>query len=79
MLTSGIGERQPRQSNIRVRDHGLRVMVTLYTSKPYTARRTDLHVLPEVHVAVIEDVGVEIEIVKALRAENHPDVVAAIK
>lgn len=54
-------------------------MNILYTSKVCTARRTDLHVLPEVHVAVIEDVGVEVEIVEALRAENHSDVVAAVK
>ena len=35
--------------------------------------------LPEVHVRVVEDVGVRVEVVEALRAQHHADVVAAIE
>ena len=35
--------------------------------------------LPEVHVGVVEDVRVRVEVVEALRREDHPDVVAAVE
>lgn len=38
-----------------------------------------LHVLPEVHVGVVEDVGVQVEVVEALRRQDHANVVATIK
>ena len=38
-----------------------------------------LHVLPEVHVGVVEDVRVQVQVVEALRREHHGDVVAAVK
>ena len=37
-----------------------------------------LHVLPEVDVLVVEDVAVLVQVVEALRAEHHADVVAAV-
>ena len=37
---------------------------------------TRLHVLPEVHVGVVEDVGVQVEVVKALRRQNHANIIA---
>ena len=39
----------------------------------------DLRVLPELHVAVVEDVGVRVDVVEALRREHHAHVVARVK
>ena len=41
--------------------------------------RTWLHVLPEVHIGVVEDVGMQVEVVEALRGEHHAHVVAAVE
>jgi len=41
--------------------------------------RTGLHVLPEVDIGMVEDVGVQVEVVEALRAEDHADVVARVE
>lgn len=38
-----------------------------------------LHVLPEVHVGVVEDVGVHVEVVETLGRQDHADIVPAIK
>ena len=35
--------------------------------------------LPEVDVGVVEDVGVRVQVVEALRRQDHPDVVAAVE
>ena len=34
-----------------------------------------LHVLPEVHVGVVEDVGMEVEVVEALRGQHHAHII----
>ena len=38
-----------------------------------------LHVLPELEIGVVEDVGVHVQIVKALRREHHAHVVPGVK
>lgn len=38
-----------------------------------------LHVLPEVDVGVVEDVGVQVQVVESLGAENHAHIVTGIK
>lgn len=38
-----------------------------------------LHVLPEVDVGVVEDVGVHVEVVEALRRQHHGHVVPTIE
>ena len=38
-----------------------------------------LHVLPEVDVGVVEDIGVQVEIVEALWRQYHPHIIAPIK
>lgn len=38
-----------------------------------------LHVLPEVNIGVVEDVGVHVEVVETLRRQDHADVVPTIK
>ena len=38
-----------------------------------------LSVLPEVDVAMVEDVGTHIHIVEALRGQNHPHIVAGVE
>ena len=40
---------------------------------------TWLHVLPEVDIGVIKDIGVQIEVVEALWREHHTHVVTAVK
>ena len=35
--------------------------------------------LPKVHVGVVEDVGVRVEVVEALGRQHHADVVAAVE
>ena len=34
-----------------------------------------LHVLPEVHVGVVEDVRVQVEVVEALRRQHHTNII----
>ena len=38
-----------------------------------------LHVLPEMDIGVVEDVRVQVEVVEALRGEDHAHIVTAIK
>ena len=38
-----------------------------------------LHVLPEVEIGVVEDVSVPVEVVKALRREDHGHIITTIK
>ena len=38
-----------------------------------------LSVLPEVDVAMVEDVSADVDIVEALRGQNHPHIISSIK
>ena len=38
-----------------------------------------LHVLPEVHIGVVEDVAGQAQVVEALRRQHHAHIVAAVK
>lgn len=38
-----------------------------------------LSILPEVDVAMVEDVSLDIDIVEALRGQDHPHIIASIK
>jgi len=38
-----------------------------------------LRVLPEMDVGVVEDVGVDVQVVESLGGEHHADVVATVK
>ena len=40
---------------------------------------TGLHILPEMHVGVVEDVGVKIQVVECLRGEHHANIVPLIQ
>ena len=43
-----------------------------YEAKGVVAR---LHVLPEVHIRVVKDVGVEIQVVEALGGQHHAHII----
>ena len=34
-----------------------------------------LHVLPEMHIGVVEDVGVQVQVVEALRGQHHAHII----
>lgn len=38
-----------------------------------------LRILPEVDVAMVEDISLDIDIVKALWGQNHPHIIPSIK
>ena len=38
-----------------------------------------LHVLPEVHVGMVEDVAVQVEVVEALRGQHHAHIIAPVE
>ena len=38
-----------------------------------------LRVLPELHIGVIEDIGIDVHVVEALRREHHAHIIASVE